>query len=250
MSRRAVLVSTSLFALVLVAQNKPAPVPVIVELFTSEGCSSCPPADEVLARLEGHVLVSGAEVIALGEHVTYWDRLGWKDPFSQKLFTERQEQYGRRFHLNSVYTPQVVVNGDAEMLGSDETAVRKEIAKAAMRPQAKIELTLASEGVLSYRITGLPQNSNGADAFLAVTESRMETNVRSGENSGRVLRHTGVVRSLEALGHALSGETHLRLDSAWKRDNLKYVVFVQDRATRKIWAAARLEPGVIEIKKK
>ena len=202
----------------------------------------------MLARLEGQAHVSGAEVIALGEHVTYWDRLGWKDRFSQNIFTERQEQYGRRFHLNSVYTPQVVVNGDAEVLGSDESAVRREIAKAAMRPRAKIELTLTSERILSYRITGLPQNENAADVFLAVTQSRVETNVRSGENSGRVLRHTGVVRSLEPLGRALSGETHLQLDSAWKRENLKYVVFVHDRSTRKILGAASLEPG--EIKKR
>ena len=108
----------------------PPATPVVVELFTSEGCSSCPPADLVLQRLEAGVGVPGAYVIALGEHVTYWDRLGWKDRFSADVFTRRQENYTWQFRSDSAYTPQMIVNGQAEFVGSDEARARREILKA------------------------------------------------------------------------------------------------------------------------
>ncbi len=219
------------------AQNRSI---VIVELFTSEGCSSCPPADEVLAKVEG------PEVIALGEHVTYWDRLGWKDRFSQSIFTERQEAYLEHFRLSSVYTPQAVVNGQAEVLGSDQGRVRKEIAKAASQPAASVELSMQSNDSVRYRVSGLPLGARSAEAFLAITESSIETAVKSGENGGRNLRHTGVVRSLRRLGRVTEGLTEtVRVSTSspsWKHENLKYVVFVQDPATRRIWGAASLRP--------
>jgi hypothetical protein len=212
----------------LSAQN----VPVIVELFTSEGCSSCPPADEVLARVEGSH--SGADVIALGEHVTYWDRLGWKDRFSQNIFTERQEAYGERFRLGSVYTPQVVVNGSVEALGSDENRVRGAIAKAAKDAGVPVDVKLQAGDLLTYKIANVPR---GAEVILAVTESHLDTSVKSGENGGRNLRHTGVVRSVTSLGTASLGQSHVAVDKTWKRENLKFVVFVQEKATRKILGA-------------
>src|SRR5437868_6532598 len=134
--------------LALMAANVAPAQTVVVELFTSEGCSSCPPADQVLSRLETPrqpavnrgkqqlPLPAGVEVIALGEHVDYWDQLGWKDKFSSPLFSARQQDYGKAFHLESVYTPEIVVNGEKEVLGSDSRAVLDAIIKASKEPQA------------------------------------------------------------------------------------------------------------------
>ncbi len=218
-----------------------AAAPVIVELFTSEGCSSCPPADAVLERLEA----GGA--IVLGEHVTYWDHEGWKDRFSAEAFTLRQEEYVRRFRINSAYTPQMVVNGEAEFVGSDEGRARQEISKAAREAKAKVELAPDDGGVV-IKIAELAAGAKGADVILAVTETRLDTDVRGGENGGHKLRHTGVVRSLSIVGRVdgkagdYSARARYRLDPSWKRENLKLVVFVQDRASKKIWGAAAISP--------
>jgi hypothetical protein len=214
---------------------------VIVELFTSEGCSSCPPADAVLERLEA----GGA--IVLGEHVTYWDHEGWKDRFSAEAFTLRQEEYVRRFHIDSAYTPQMVVNGEAEFVGSDERRARQEISKALREPKAKVELS-ADDGGVVIKIAQLPAAAKGADVILAVTETRLDTDVRGGENGGHKLRHTGVVRSLSTVGRVdgkagdYSARARYRLDPSWKRENVKLVVFLQDRASKKIWGAAATSP--------
>ena len=219
-----------------------AAAPVIVELFTSEGCSSCPPADAVLERLE-----KSGDAIVLGEHVTYWDHDGWKDRFSAETFTMRQDEYVRRFRLDSAYTPQMVVNGQAEFVGSDEGRARQEILKAAREAKAKVELALEAGGV-SIKVSELPAAAKGADVILAVTETRLDTDVRGGENGGHKLRHTGVVRSMSTVGRVdakvgnFAGQAHYRLDPAWKRENLKLVVFLQDRSSKKIWGAAATAP--------
>jgi hypothetical protein len=222
-------------------------VPVIVELFTSEGCSSCPPADDLLAQLEKVQPIPGVEVIALGEHVDYWNQLGWSDRFSSALYTSRQQDYGRTFRLESVYTPQMVVNGQAQVLGSDGRQAQIEIMKAAQGPRAKVELSMGGGDVLSVKVESLPPGTRQADMLLAVTESGVESDVRRGENRGRRLQHTGVVRSLITLGHlevprtgAYSGEALLNLKPEWKRENLKVILFVQDRGNRKIVGAAVL----------
>jgi hypothetical protein len=237
----------SIFVLIGVAAIpaiEPPAVPVLVELFTSEGCSDCPPADEVLQRLEAGV--AGVEVVVMGEHVTYWDRLGWKDRFSADVFTQRQEQYGRRFHLNSVYTPQMVVNGQAEFVGSDEARARREIVSAAKQTAPKIELRLAGGDSLAITASGLPAQAKGAEVILAVTETRLDTDVQRGENGGRKLRHTGVARSLKTVGRVsnanYSAVASYRLDPSWKRENVKLVVFLQDPVSRKILGAAAVRP--------
>ncbi|PYT19343.1 MAG: DUF1223 domain-containing protein [Acidobacteria bacterium] len=226
--------------------------PVVVELFTSEGCSSCPPADNLLTRLSQQQAFTDIEVIVLGEHVDYWNQLGWPDRFSSPAMTARQQEYGRVFVVDSIYTPQMVVNGQAEFLGSDEFRARHEIEKAAQGPRAKVSIWKVSPDILRFNVEHLPQGTHNADIVLAVTESNLESMVQRGENSGRRLSHTGVVRSLAYLGHldskkngAYSADAKLNLHPDWKRENLTLVLFVQDRASRKILGAAtlRLSPA-------
>ena len=244
----------------LVASIAPAQT-VVVELFTSEGCSSCPPADQLLSRLEfpryGNagrskqvVMVSpGVEVIALGEHVDYWDNLGWKDRFSSPLFSARQQDYGKAFHLESVYTPQIVVNGEKEVLGSDARAVQEAIGKAAKEPKAEVVIAMTEAQKVSFRVSKLPAGSHESDILLAVTESGLVTPVFGGENNGRQLRHAAVVRSLSSVGRLdpqhpgeYSAVAQLNLRPDWNRTNLKLVLFVQDRVNRHILGAASVRP--------
>ena len=235
---------------------------VVVELFTSEGCSSCPPADQVLSRLESPrnpaiirgkqqpiSVPSGVEIIALGEHVDYWDQLGWKDKFSSPLFSARQQDYGRAFHLESVYTPEIVVNGQKEVLGSDSRAVQDAIGKAAKEPQAQVAITMTSPQTISFSVSKLPPGSHEAEILLGVTEGGLVTSVFGGENSGRQLRHAAVVRSLTSLGRLdpkrpgeYSAVAQLNLRQDWNRSNVTLVLFVQDRTTRHILGAASVRP--------
>jgi hypothetical protein len=174
-------------------------IPVLVELFTSEGCSSCPPADAILATLDGKISPTGQQVIALEEHVTYWNRLGWIDPFSLEFFSDRQNTYTENTGKDEVYTPQVVVNGSEEALGSDMNAVLLAI-RMAGRPLA------LDVNVLSYAPNGkslsvvfsvagkLPRE--GVDVFAVLADDRDSTQVARGENAGRTLAHVAVARSV------------------------------------------------------
>src|SRR6201987_5069339 len=147
-----------------------ARTPVLVELFTSEGCSSCPPADGVLARLDRETAAGSVEVIPLSEHLDYWKNGGWRDRFSSPLFTSRQQDYGQALHLQTVYTPQMVVNGQAQVLGSDENAVRAAIRAAAQGPRAIVALRVAGVDSASCQVRGFPLGTQTADVLLAVTE--------------------------------------------------------------------------------
>ena len=249
MTLRFAMMFLALAAVVAGQPRPPAPVPVVVELFTSEGCSSCPPADDLLSQIEKLQPLRGIEVIALGEHVDYWNQLGWPDRFASALFTARQEDYGRRFNLESVYTPQMVVNGQAEVLGSDGAAAQREILKAAQGPRVAVEMSMLPGEVLTLKVEHLPQGTRQADILLAVTETGIESDVRRGENRGHTLRHTGVVRSLANLAvldtrraGVYTADARLNLKPDWKRENLKVVVFVQDRSNRRILGAAARRP--------
>jgi hypothetical protein len=233
---------------------------VVIELFTSEGCSSCPPADQVLSRLESPrygnagkskqvvMVPPGVQVITLGEHVDYWDQLGWKDKFSSPLFSARQQDYGKAFHLESVYTPEIVVNGQKEVLGSDSRAVQEAIGKAAKEPQAQVAITMTSAQTISFSVSKLPPGSHEAEILLGVTEGGLVTSVFGGENSGRQLRHSAVVRSLTSLGRLdprrpgeYSAVAQLNLRQDWNRANVTLVLFIQDRVTRHILGAASVK---------
>lgn len=238
----AALALPSVWAAVAAAQPR---TPVLVELFTSEACSSCPPADAVLARLEREQPITGAEVIALGEHVDYWNETGWRDRFSSPLFSTRQQDYGQALRLADIYTPQIVVNGREQVLGSDENAVRRAIRAALQGPAAIVGLRMSGWDTASFQVRGLPQGVRSAEILLAVTESGIESWISGGENNGRRLRHSAVVRSLTSLGKldnkkdgAYSADARLNLHPAWNRQNLKLVLFVQDRSNRRILGSA------------
>jgi len=212
-------------------------VPVLVELFTSEGCSSCPSADAVLARLVRDQPVPGARVIALGEHVDYWDDLGWKDPFSAALFTDRQSEYVRRFGMRGPYTPQLVVGGQAQVLGSDERAARQAIARIASAPAGAMKLRILESGADVVLDVQASWNGGTAEVLLAMVEDRLVTKVTRGEDAGRVLEHAAVVISMSKLGTAVgwfSGSA--RIDVRKMRRPLHVIVFAQEPHGGKIHA--------------
>src|SRR5262245_17840110 len=142
---------------------------VLVELFTSEGCSSCPPADRTLAFLSENQPVRDVEIIPLAFHVDYWDRLGWKDPFSSALFTQRQEKYAQHFQIDSAYTPQMVVDGESQFVGSQQGKANNEIAEAGARVKGKVDAFLA-DGMIKVNVVDLPDHKDST-VFLAVTEA-------------------------------------------------------------------------------
>jgi hypothetical protein len=219
--------------------------PIVVELFTSEGCSDCPPADTLLEKLAAAQPVAGAEIIALGEHVDYWDRLGWKDRFSSAALTSRQKGYQTRFGTESIYTPQMVVDGRAEFVGSDANAARKAIEKASTRPHGQIRIDIASAAV-HVTASDLPPVSRGdrADIVLMITERGLTTDVKRGENHGKLLAHAPVVRYLASIGEIAEGarggnaSPAVSLEPDWRLDRLSAVAFVQERHGRGILAAA------------
>jgi hypothetical protein len=227
------------------------PVPVVVELFTSEGCSSCPPADRLLARLEQTQPISGAQVIALEEHVDYWNQLGWNDPFSSAQYRARQNDYAIAFHAKDIFTPQMVVNGQAAFVGSDMSRAYREIGAAAQSETTLVSLASKPNSRdpdlldLSVQVNN-PKSAKwrASNVYLAVTESGLSMFVQGGENAGRRLRHSAVVRSFGVIGRvdpkgAGGGElvSTLRLPREWKRENLRAVVFVQERDTFRITGA-------------
>jgi len=224
---------------------------VLVELFTSEGCSTCPPADKLLADLDQTQSLKGVQVIALSEHVDYWNRLGWKDPFSSAGFSQRQLDYARAMGQNDVYTPQMVIDGRVGFVGSRAEPVRDAIVKAAGLPKAAISLAIKTTTLKAVKLTvqveNAPEVSSGdtAEVMLAITESGLLSNVLRGENSGRKLTHSAVTRKLIRIGvikgKVFSAEPGVDLDASWKRENMKAVAFVQERTSRRVLGAAAIK---------
>ncbi|MGI8467976.1 MAG: DUF1223 domain-containing protein [Pyrinomonadaceae bacterium] len=212
--------------------------PVLVELFTSEGCSSCPPADRVLSELDKDQPTAGAEIITLSLHVDYWNNLGWKDRFSSPLYSQRQTIYGQKFKLDSIYTPQMIVDGEKQFVGSSLDEASKAVGESAKTPKAKIEL-VRDEDKLKVIVSDIPAHED-ASVFLAIAEDDLSTKVGGGENGGRTLQHTSVARDLKPLGRILPAdnnfqtETMLQFQPDWKKENLKLIVFLQENQSRKI----------------
>ncbi|HVP45063.1 MAG TPA: DUF1223 domain-containing protein [Bryobacteraceae bacterium] len=219
--------------------------PVLVELFTSEGCSSCPPADALLAKLDELQPVAGVTVIALEEHVDYWDHLGWRDPFSSADFTARQQRYAESLHVESPYTPEIVIDGHSEFVGNDSHRALHELVQAARTAKTPVHLTVQDRSADRVSLAvHVDAALSAGNVWLAIAETRLSSDVAHGENAGRNLKHSAVVRKLTAVGRLKSGEPFsaepaVKLAKQWKPENLRAVVFVQD-ATGKVLGAAEV----------
>ena len=215
--------------------------PVVVELFTSEGCSSCPPADALLGHLRQDFSTRNIQVIPLGFHVDYWNSQGWNDRFSSADFTRRQEQYEQSLHVDGPYTPQMVVDGTSEFVGSSPDQAQRSVEKEASQ-QEPVTVTISAATGDQLKIEAKASNStNAANVFLAITEDNLSTNVGAGENGGRILRHAAVVRQFRKLGQLRNGSFEatvpVKIENEWKRKDLRAVVFVQERPSGKIQGA-------------
>jgi hypothetical protein len=205
--------------------QRPVPSAVLVELFTSEGCSSCPPADALLRKVDGKYTDSGQLIVGVSEHVTYWNDLGWSDPFSSEAYTERQSAYGQRFHLDSIYTPQMVINGEEQIVGSDSSGLLRAIRKEEQQPHVDIHIASArlSGGSLSldFSVSGsIP--ARGAEIYAILVEDAASSHVLGGENSGRTLSHASVARTITRVAtiQAASERTiHLPLSASLQFSN-------------------------------
>jgi hypothetical protein len=187
-------------ALMMVPIGLQAQKTVLVELFTSEGCSSCPPADALLRQINGTRTSGGQWVVGISEHVTYWNSDGWSDPFSSSLYTERQNTYGERFRLDSVYTPQMVINGAEQFVGSDRAAFLRAIQSEEKQPPqialSILSLSTAGNALTVHFSTSGNMPREGADLIAVLADDSDQSSVLHGENSGRTLVHVDVARSL------------------------------------------------------
>jgi hypothetical protein len=224
------------------AQTPEAAHPVVLELFTSQGCSSCPPADVLLTKLGAS---GSGQVIPLAFHVDYWNHAGWTDPFSSHSWTERQVDYVRAFRLEAPYTPQAVVDGAVQIVGSDADALRTAIAAAEKKPAAAIALHLQPEAskVAVEADVDLPESLRDRrwDLRVAVFETGLVTPVGKGENGGRTLHNDYVVRALTSAGKVEKPSklsATLKLDKEWNRSNLGVVAFLQDPRSLEIRGAS------------
>jgi hypothetical protein len=234
-------------------------VPVLVELFTSEGCSSCPPADALLQKLDQQP-IAGEQMIVLSEHVDYWNHIGWKDPYSARFYSDRQGTYGRRLG-DDVYTPQMIVDGTSHFVGSDPELANQAFAKALTRPKVAVRLSSVSQGaanVLQAHLeTGELQESfslREADVYVAIALNHAESQVSGGENSGRRLSHTAVVESMVKVGRFRRGQTfaqdvRLKLDPGTDARNLRLIAFVQEPGQGRVIGAAVETVGTAVAKK-
>jgi len=225
--------------------NAATRTPVLIELFTSEGCSSCPPADVLLAQLDRFQPVPTADLIVLSEHVDYWGDIGWKDPYSSHQFSLRQADYARRFRLEGPYTPQMVVDGDTQLVGSDERKALEVIGSAAKLIKIRVSLSalhLQGTESLSVQVEVKPAVSAAkplsGQVLLALADDRDQSNVRRGENAGRTLKHVAVVRALTQVGTVDSGGTFSKdvtvSTAKANLQNLRVVAIVQEGAAGRV----------------
>lgn len=251
----ALLIAAPLAAQTRAASGATTRTPVVVELFSSEGCSSCPPADNLLKQLETTQPVPGAEVIAIEEHVDYWNHDGWVDPFSSVSWTFRQQEYVEKLKVGTEFTPEMVIDGQVQTTGNDMLAALVLITKAAHQPEAPVTIEPGKpdgKGAESFAVSvgklaeATPRNTE--EVWLAVTEDGLHSSVGAGENAGHKLFHAAVLRSLNKIGVAnaaapgtsFSADPRVKFNSHWNRANLHVVVFVQEKQSKKIIGAGEV----------
>ncbi|QHS54912.1 DUF1223 domain-containing protein [Mucilaginibacter sp. 14171R-50] len=246
----AVILCLAIAVLVLAFVNKNTDKPdiisnsqgfAVVELFTSEGCSSCPPADELLAKIRKES--AGKPVYLLAYHVDYWNRLGWKDVFSKAEYSRRQSAYAKWLNLRGVYTPQAVVNGKIEFVGSAQGSLRNAI-QAGLLTDAKTHVTLSGVSVNGYSATLRYKTAGVIDDGLlqvALVQNQVQTTVKSGENGGRVLSHVQIVNNFKSirLGKKPEGTIVMELPANFVPGGYELIVFTQNAKTGEITAATR-----------
>lgn len=255
-----VVVIVALFGVkALNSQENPKPPasptsPVVVELFTSEGCSSCPPADAFLAKLVQQGPAHNLHIVALEEHVDYWDDQGWRDPFSSHNWTTRQDAYAGVLGNKNPYTPQLVVDGSVECSGGQPQRAVQAILKDSSAAKTPVTLSQGASGKpgsenFSVQIGKLTPTAKGggAEVWLAITETGLHSSVTRGENAGQELSHAAVVRSMRKVGEAkpdrdvaFSGDASIPIRNEWKLENLKAVAFVQEKNSMRILGAAEI----------
>lgn len=227
------------------AANSLFPV-AIVELFTSEGCSSCPPADALLRQIHLKQAPSGQLIVGISEHVTYWNNLGWKDPYSSPLFTARQSTYASRLSPEGAYTPQMVLNGRDQFVGSNGAALDRALRDDTKRTHFDLRIltsTLSADGVeVKFSFSG--HTSKPLDVVAVLTDDADRSNVLRGENSGRLLQHVSVARSLTKVA-TVTGDVeksiHLSLPEGFQvaaNPGHHLVLFVQESHQGTILGAA------------
>ncbi len=222
----------------IVASNTAGNGFAVIELFTSEGCSSCPPADDAVAKL---LKEYNNNVYVLGYHVDYWDNLGWKDAFSSAAYSNRQRSYARVFNLSSIYTPQVVINGEEQFVGSDNTKLHNTINKDLKQTENNV-LNVSAKAAnklvtVSYNIKNTGENLN-----IALVQLAVQSQVKRGENSGATLHHVNVVRSLQTISlKSSSGNITLSLPNGVSAKDCNVIAFTQNAGNLKITSAAKVD---------
>jgi hypothetical protein len=220
------------------------PVPILIELFTSEGCSTCPPADEFIQRMDANQPVSGAQLIVLSEHVDYWDHDGWKDRYSSAQFTERQAGYVRALGLPTPYTPQMIVDGYIELKG-DSTTVQQTFEKEAKQPKISVRIVSAAVDAMSQlnvKLEATGAEKHGGTVWVAVALDHAASQVSAGENSGKHLEHVAVVEELKKVGKMEKGKSFsqdvlVKLKPNTDPKNLRIIAFVQEANEGKVLGA-------------
>jgi hypothetical protein len=252
-----VLFGTARAAAQVIAPEVQRPKPaertrVLVELFTSEGCPHCPEADALLERLYSSQAIDGTEIVALEEHVDYWDRPAWVDHFSSPVYTARQKLYAEAMDLESLYTPQMVVDGLIGFVGNNEGRARAAITALGRSPKAKAQLAFktgeAPNGnspppvAMSARVELLADHA-AAQVYLVVAEDKLSSRVKGGSNAGETWAHSSVARWIRLIGKIPAGETYFSgpvpftaPESTWRWPNLRLVLFAQEEETRRVIA--------------